>query len=569
MAAWKSGPEYPRARAYGPPSGCCRRIRPTAPGLSVAKSTSSRPLRPGTDSFDPLNTIHGTLHYGYSWPWNQYSGQEFIPADNIWEQDHTYAVEWEEGEIRWYVDDIHFATNSGNWFSYYWGGQEYGYQVSSGAQPFDQPFHIILNLAIGSPWLGYPDETTSFPQTLEVDYVRVYQCSTDPDTGKGCATAGNPSHTPASITGHVPPADTREEVVLYQNGVQTLNLEGDAGPVASGLTPGFWEASGGNVVSDPAYHDGENTVWDIQFLGSGNAFLTSDDGLNFGDNTNSYAKNLGEIRFDLKVLSIDPGTELRIKIDSGWPNLSYHEIDTPPVGDWEEVAVRLYSMSPNDAEAWLPTVDYSNVLNPFVIEPSGGAAHLQLNNIRFVCQGGTDDCGIKPIEPPLAISSDFDIFIDAVDDLWGSIGQWSASNTHVQVSTVDAGARGQVFQGSFLEAGGSGLMFIQTEPGIVRDVTALADGFLVFDVFLPAYDPATTGLIVKADCVHPCSSGNYPIGLVGTTDWETVVVPIADLVAGGLDLSSVNTPFVILPEGEQGGVVIQVDNIRWTLTDPR
>jgi beta-glucanase (GH16 family) len=41
--------------------------------------------------------------------------------------------------------------------------------------PFDRRFHLIINVAVGGGWPGYPDETTVFPQTMRVDYVRVYQ----------------------------------------------------------------------------------------------------------------------------------------------------------------------------------------------------------------------------------------------------------------------------------------------------------------------------------------------------------------------------------------------------------
>lgn len=74
---------------------------------------------------------------------------------------HVYAVEWEGNEIRWYFDD-----------------QQY-FKITSENVPaewaFDHPFFILLNLAVGGRWPGYPDETTVFPQFLYVDYVRVYQ----------------------------------------------------------------------------------------------------------------------------------------------------------------------------------------------------------------------------------------------------------------------------------------------------------------------------------------------------------------------------------------------------------
>src|SRR5690606_40596541 len=76
-------------------------------------------FQPGVAGPQPTggaNEIHGTLHYGYAWPLNQNSGASYTPPTNIWEEFHTYIVEWEEGEIRWYVDDVLFARNSGNWF---------------------------------------------------------------------------------------------------------------------------------------------------------------------------------------------------------------------------------------------------------------------------------------------------------------------------------------------------------------------------------------------------------------------------------------------------------------------
>src|SRR5690606_23291664 len=133
------------------------------------------------------NEIHGTLHYGMSWPWNNYSGAAYIPPTNIWDDFYTYAVEWEEGEIRWYVDDVLFARNSGNWFIYYWGGQEVGYHIGTAAQPFDKAFHMILNVALGNgDYVALPDFTDT--RTMQVDHVRVFECSADPLTGKGCAT---------------------------------------------------------------------------------------------------------------------------------------------------------------------------------------------------------------------------------------------------------------------------------------------------------------------------------------------------------------------------------------------
>lgn len=102
----------------------------------------------GHDSY----TIYGTVHWG-AWPDNSSAGGEYRGSDYS-EDFHIFAIEWEEGEIRWYVDDtLYFRTNN---------------------HIPQELFYIILNTAVGGNWPGNPDETTIFPQYHDIDYVRVY-----------------------------------------------------------------------------------------------------------------------------------------------------------------------------------------------------------------------------------------------------------------------------------------------------------------------------------------------------------------------------------------------------------
>ena len=75
---------------------------------------------------------------------------------------HTYAIEWSSSQVAFYVDDMLYET-----------------QTKAGATgrtwEFDHPFFILLNVAVGGTWPGSPDSTTTFPQTMKVDWVRVYQ----------------------------------------------------------------------------------------------------------------------------------------------------------------------------------------------------------------------------------------------------------------------------------------------------------------------------------------------------------------------------------------------------------
>ncbi|HMB25270.1 MAG: family 16 glycosylhydrolase [Chloroflexota bacterium] len=102
-------------------------------------------------------TVHGP---GYSED-NGVGSSLTASAESLKNDFHMYAVEWEANEICWYFDD-----------------QQY-FKVTAQDVParwvFDHPFFIILNVAVGGEWPGYPDETTVFPQFMYVDYVRVYQ----------------------------------------------------------------------------------------------------------------------------------------------------------------------------------------------------------------------------------------------------------------------------------------------------------------------------------------------------------------------------------------------------------
>ncbi len=146
---------------------------------------------------DGEKRVHGTLHYGSYWPNNVYSGAEYsLPGGVDPSQDfHEYAVEWERGEVRWYVDGFHFASQrEDGWYTLFDDGTGQMI-VGEGAAPFDESFHLILNLAVGGAWAANVNaggiDPSVFPQALSIDYVRVYECSVDPESGDGCDTIGD------------------------------------------------------------------------------------------------------------------------------------------------------------------------------------------------------------------------------------------------------------------------------------------------------------------------------------------------------------------------------------------
>lgn len=106
------------------------------------------------------DNAYGTIHYGDLYPNNQYQGNDFdLVGANFPDDFHEFAIEWEAGEIRWFIDDILYSIKTVA-------------DVSPYNWPFDQDFHFLLNVAVGGN-LGGPVNNNMLPATMEVDYVRV------------------------------------------------------------------------------------------------------------------------------------------------------------------------------------------------------------------------------------------------------------------------------------------------------------------------------------------------------------------------------------------------------------
>ncbi|MBW5445051.1 family 16 glycosylhydrolase [Cohnella sp. CFH 77786] len=186
--------------------------------------------------------IAGTIHFGRQWPGNTYSGKEYTFANSTTHDFHTYSIEWEPGEIRWYVDGLLYSTKN-DWYSKGDGNPaNFAYPA-----PFDQEFHLIMNLAVGGNFDGNPTPETPFPSTLEIDYVRVYELT------------GRPYRDPVPVAipreNYLPGANLPQGIDkdLVYNADYTENIEGDAGMGIPGTA--HWElfngeGGAGNVTID-------------------------------------------------------------------------------------------------------------------------------------------------------------------------------------------------------------------------------------------------------------------------------------------------------------------------------
>ncbi len=123
----------------------------------------------------------GSVHFGSTFPKRELvTHVHKLAAGSTVGDFHVYAVEWEPGEIRWSVDGMVWATQS-FWWSCSKVRNNQGLRARSAADlnpwpaPFDQPFYIVMNLAVGGNFPGVPNPATQFPAEMIVDYVRVYE----------------------------------------------------------------------------------------------------------------------------------------------------------------------------------------------------------------------------------------------------------------------------------------------------------------------------------------------------------------------------------------------------------
>ena len=109
------------------------------------------------------NKSYGYLHYGASTATHGSKGTSYTLSNGgFYEQFHVFSMEWKLDQVKLYVDNNLFLTvNKAD--------------VGSSPYPFNAPFFFIFNVAVGGNWPGSPDATTTFPQRMIVDYVRVFQ----------------------------------------------------------------------------------------------------------------------------------------------------------------------------------------------------------------------------------------------------------------------------------------------------------------------------------------------------------------------------------------------------------
>lgn len=172
-----------------------------------------------------MDHVFGTIHFGGPWPHNvfqgaRYDGPEHHPIGDFSADFHVYTLEWQPYEMRWYVDGNLYSVQH-EWYT----------TTSEYPAPFDKAFYIILNVAVGGRLPGSPDESTTWPQRMVVDWVRVYQMDNQAPTlevASPSADARVPADEPLRIEASVSDPDGEPVTLEIYNGETLLTTINNA-----------------------------------------------------------------------------------------------------------------------------------------------------------------------------------------------------------------------------------------------------------------------------------------------------------------------------------------------------
>ncbi len=517
--------------------------------------------------------IHGTLHYGNDWPNNVSSGKAFLPETNPADGFHNYAIEWQEGEIRWYFDGYLYATQRKSEVRTLGDGTPVGlshrgwyvpqFNPITGEEeniytnaPYDQDFHLILNVAVGGDWpenvneLGIDAEAfANGGQSMQVDWVRVYECSSDPVTGAGCETVrpGYDSEEDALVEGAAPvptpPAPPSVDAVTIF-----------ADEVADNWR--LWDCCGGTepeiVMDDPAY----GAVAEFQILnndGTVLGFFNRDSGGPPLDASPSLTT--GSLRFDMKVVNdtATPTTWL-LKVEA-FGNTSFAEVPLntslegadPVVGEWQSYTFPLSALA--DAGLDVSGID---VIMIFPAWQTGEGAIYRVDNLKV----GPEDGG--QTFPELVL------FEDTANPEWPL---WDCCGGTTPAEVMDDEEHGTVAEFSIENNDGTVLGFFGRDNGVFDASALLSEGVFEFEMKVVS-PPADTTWLIKLEAHGNTSFAEVPLttstqGVAPVTgEWQTYTFPLSDLADAGLDVSGIDVVMIFPAWATGAGAIYRVDNAK-------
>lgn len=524
--------------------------------------------------------VYGTLHYGRDWPNNVNSGKDYAlpgganPADNF----NTYAIEWQEGEIRWYVNDYLYQTQQASrvrvnsrgeliglshrgWFAEYFNTATGKLEVQYNAAPFDQRFYLIMNLAVGGNWpenvnnLGIDAEAFANGQTLEVDWVRVYQCQANVNTGKGCETIRDGYLDANTLVPGLAPIPSPPSTGVAQNLTifdGTPNPNWPAWDCCGGSTPALVaDAERGDV-----YEFLVGPAPTVNGFVSRSAFITPP-GVASPFDASPLIEN-GSISFDMFVVSLpnNAGAPWLFKVESSegstaveLPLTASTEGVAPVAGQWQTFTFPLSMLDAAGLD--LTAID---VVMVFPAWDNGNGAVYRLDNVKIA----------QPASFPELV-----IFSNGANTDW-PMWDCCGGSTPIEVLDEDTNTLAAEFT---VGAEPTVLGFNNRAPlggGNAFDASALlADGVVQFAVKVvaaPANPDSTWLFKIEAaggdSAVElPLSAGNGGQAPV-TGQWATYTFSVQSLFDAGLDISAIDVLMIFPAWGTGEGAVFRVNDVK-------
>jgi len=390
--------------------------------------------------------------------------------------------------------------------------------------------------------------------------------SFDAETGvlSGTPASGDVMATSISLTVNDGTDDTTQTFTItvvasgVTGGINVLaNLYDDA--VTGDIIFDSYNPEGAIAATEMAEGDRGNVIEVVKTGAVGNWYLNSS---TTPFDISGYDAD-SELVFDMYVVSADAGVELYIKLDSGWPNVSDVVVDTSLMGEWQEVRINLQTLlADGNAFSAGAFADATNIVNPFVMEPTG-VMTVKFDNIRYESTGG-DTGGDTGGSDPVA-TGDVNLYDDAVtgDIVFDSYNPEGA----IAATEMAEGDRGNVIEVVKTGAVGNWYLNSSTTPFDISGYDA--DSELVFDMYVVSAD-AGVELYIKLDSGWPnVSDVVVDTSLMG--EWQEVRINLQTLLADGnafsagafADATNIVNPFVMEPTGV---MTVKFDNIRYEST---
>lgn len=531
------------------------------------------------------NHVYGTLHYGKSWPNNSQSGQAYSlasganPADDF----HTYAIEWQEGEIRWYMDDHLYATqrqskiryNSKDeavglahrgWFTEYYDQLSGELKTYWSKAPYDKEFYLVLNFAVGGTWpenvndLGVDATAFGADNKFEIDYVRVYQCQQNIDTGKGCETVrpGYDSLEDGLVEGKapvpLPPSDGVAKNLDIFNG--TLNANWIAWDCCGGTSPAIIaDADKGDAVQ---FNINDNNGTVLGFSTRGGHFGDDFSGESSPFDASPLVDLNGTLSFEMKVVTPPSSATtwlLKVEAGDGGPNTGDVALNTsnegadPVVGQWQTYTFPLSVLQ--DAGLDLSAID---VVMIFPAWQTGEGAEYLITNIA--------------IEGDVGGAPELVVFTDDENPSWP---MWDCCGGSMPTVELDDDAHGNVAE--FSIGGEPTVMgFISradnTDSPAPFDASAiLSNGVIQFEMKVTAM-PGDAAWMFKVEADNNATFAELTLtdsveGVSPALDqWQTYTFNLSDLANAGLDVSAIDVLMVFPAWGAGEGAIYRLDNVK-------